>query len=66
MNNCKQTERQIISLDKELFKQTGGLFIFSNQYISDTDTLTSYPKQVFRNNGEIKYLGEISTGYPFC
>ena len=31
-------------------------------YISASDTSASYPKQVFRNYGEIKYLGKISTG----
>ena len=36
--------------------------IYPNQYISTSDTSASYPKQVFRNYGEIKYLDEISTG----
>ena len=35
--------------------------IYSNQYISAGNTSASYPKQVFRNYGEIKYFCEIST-----
>ena len=31
----------------------------SNQYMSASDTSASYPKQIFRNYGKTKYLGEI-------
>ena len=41
---------------------TNRRFIYPNKNISASDTSASYQKQVFRNNGEIKYLGEVSTG----
>ena len=41
---------------------TNRRIIYPNQYNSVSDNSASYPKQGFKNYGEIRYLGEISTG----
>ena len=53
-------------LQTEKHNQTDIYFIIiyniDNQYISASNASASYPKQIFRNHGEIKYYGEISIG----
>ena len=47
---------------REGITETNKQFIYPNQYIIASDTSASYPKQVYRNYGKIKYLGEIYKG----